>query len=271
MRLSKRLEMVADFAGRDRSRGRQPGKTEKDPWYRVADVGTDHGYVPIALALRDPAVRAVAMDIRPGPLKRAEEHIEEYGLGDRIETRLGDGVKELKAGEAETVIIAGMGGELVLHILEGGRHLWKSVDRWILSPQSEPDKVRRYLENQGFAITGEDMVEEEGKYYTVMEAVRGELLEPDKAGRDRGLSSDPELAEAGYLYGMDLIRGKNPVLMEFLKREKGKLTEILRDLEGRNSSRTEARSEELRQKLSWIRRAVEEMGLNTEEERRETR
>ena len=260
MRLSKRLEMVADFAGRDRSRGRQPGKTEKDPWYRVADVGTDHGYVPIALALRDPAVRAVAMDIRPGPLKRAEEHIEEYGLGDRIETRLGDGVKELKAGEAETVIIAGMGGELVLHILEGGRHLWKSVDRWILSPQSEPDKVRRYLENKGFAITGEDMVEEEGKYYTVICARFGGGYIED------GAFCVSERKRLEWKYGKCLLERGDPVLKAFLEKEKEKYRKVLGKLgsaddeNGVGSLGRQARKKEVEEELVLIEGALSEMG-----------
>ena len=69
------------------------------------------------------------------------------------------------------MVIAGMGGQLVIHILENGRRLWGDVRHWILSPQSELDKVRRFLYDRGFELAREDMVEDEGKYYTVMEAV----------------------------------------------------------------------------------------------------
>lgn len=287
MKLSKRLEMVVSFAGREqkkagaeemRSRG-EPGTAPR----RVADVGTDHGYVPIALVLRDPEVRVVAMDVRPGPLERARAHIREQGLEERIETRLGDGVEKLKEGEADTVIIAGMGGELVIHILEGGRRLWDAVGRWILSPQSELDKVRRYLDSHGFIITDEAMVEEDGKYYTVMEAARRRrAAEPEKARPEgfagAGGAEKPEdvgqgglarpdgapgpeemLRQAGYLYGPRLIEKKDPVLARFLEREDGQLTEIIERLGSRENPHTAARREELRRRRSLVRRALDEV------------
>lgn len=102
MKLSKRLEMVASFVGIQA---------------QIADVGTDHGYIPIALVEQKLVKKAIAMDIKPGPLERAREHIRQYGLQEKIETRLSDGVKQLSVGEADTVIIAGMGGELVLSLI----------------------------------------------------------------------------------------------------------------------------------------------------------
>ena len=89
---------------------------------RLADVGTDHGYIPIALVLRGKISSAVAMDVNPGPLKRAEEHIRGQKLSAYIETRLSDGLTALQAGEADTVLIAGMGGALTVRILKGGAH-----------------------------------------------------------------------------------------------------------------------------------------------------
>ncbi len=238
MKLSKRLETVASFVKKGSS---------------IADVGTDHGYIPIALMERGWAVKAVAMDVRPGPLKRARCHIRERGLEEKIETRLGDGVKTLARGEADTVIIAGMGGELVIHILEEGRALWDTVDQWILSPQSDLDKVRRYLEQEGFVIAREDMTREDGKYYTVMEAVR-------PCVREKLVTEElPELREAGYLYGAGLIRGRHPVLLEFLEREERQVREILKSLEAQEGARAAARKEELTRKLSWIEAARNEM------------
>ena len=117
MKLSRRLEMVISFV-------------EKGS--RIADVGTDHGYVTIVLAERGLVDGGVAMDVKEGPLKRAREHIRQHGLDGVIEVRLSDGVKELGDEEADTVIIAGMGGELVIHILEDGRRLWEQVKHWIL-------------------------------------------------------------------------------------------------------------------------------------------
>ena len=93
----------------------------------MADVGTDHGFVPIRLMETGTVRHVVAMDVRKGPLSRAAEHVREYHMEDRIETRLSDGLQELKAGEADTVIIAGMGGELMLRILRDGAHMYDSV------------------------------------------------------------------------------------------------------------------------------------------------
>ncbi|MDO5350323.1 MAG: class I SAM-dependent methyltransferase, partial [Lachnospiraceae bacterium] len=158
MKLSKRLELVASFVPEGS---------------RIADVGTDHGYIPIELVKRGLCPSGIAMDIGKGPLERAREHIREQGLEEKIESRLSDGLSALKPGEADTVVIAGMGGELVIHILDAGRHMWESVKEFVLSPQSELDKVRKYLEENGFAIQKEAMVVDEGKYYTVMLVKRG--------------------------------------------------------------------------------------------------
>ena len=121
MKLSNRLEMVVSMVASSRA---------------AADIGTDHGHVPIELVRRGIVDRAYAMDVRKGPLSKAQENVAAAGLKDKIETRLSDGLQKLNAGEAETVIIAGMGGELVIHILEDGRHMWDTVDQWILSPHS---------------------------------------------------------------------------------------------------------------------------------------
>ncbi|MFQ8841601.1 MAG: class I SAM-dependent methyltransferase [Clostridium fessum] len=152
VKLSKRLERIASFV--------QPGS-------RVADIGTDHGYVPIWLVQKGVCPSALAMDVRKGPLERAEEHVEEVGLSGKIELRLSDGLAKLKAGEADTVVIAGMGGKLTCRILEQGRHVWENwsegKERLILSPQSEQDEVRHFLEEQGFSILREAMLTERGK------------------------------------------------------------------------------------------------------------
>lgn len=229
MKLSKRLELVASFVKEGSS---------------LADIGTDHGYIPIALMLRGTVKGAIAMDVRTGPLLRAAGHIASHHLEDRIETRLSDGVEKLKPGEADTVVIAGMGGELVIHILEEGRHLWEDVDRWVLSPQSELDKVRRYLQSCGFAIVKEDMVEEDGKYYTVMEVARGRM--------------DP-MSPAEYLYGRCLIRDKNPVLKAFLEREKRQLEKIMEQLSGQDSQSSADRRVRLEEEMGWIREVEHEM------------
>ena len=118
----------------------------------LADIGTDHGYVPIALVQRNRVPSAIAMDINKGPLDRAREHIAMCNLQDKIETRLSDGTKALAVGEAESILIDGMGGELVIHILREGEAVCHSAKELVLQPQSDVHKVRAYLRDNGYAI-----------------------------------------------------------------------------------------------------------------------
>ena len=191
MKLSDRLERIAAKAA---------GVTEG----YAADVGTDHGFVPIRLIESGKVKHVVAMDVRKGPLERACEHVGEYHMEDQIETRLSDGLKELKPGEADTVIIAGMGGELMLRILRDGAHVRNSVKHYILSPQSELSVFRHGLEELGFSIVEEEMLLDEGKYYVILHVSPGTMHYEH---------------EYEYRYGADLIRKQDPVLKEFLERE----------------------------------------------------
>ena len=225
MKLSDRLTMVASFV--------KEGSN-------IADIGTDHGYVPIYLAESGRIGHGLAMDVRTGPLMRAKEHIRQHKLEDVIETRLSDGVEKLEPGEADTVIVAGMGGELVIHILEDGKRLWNQVEHWILSPQSELDKVRKFLAEHGFFIEREEMLLEDGKYYTIMDAVRGDM---------------GALTPWECLYGPCLIREKNPVLGEFLEKEETLLERILSGISGQEGESAKRRAEELKEQLAWIQRA----------------
>ena len=163
LRLSERLKLVASFVPEGS---------------RIADIGTDHGYVPIYLAEIGKIKSALAMDVRKGPLARADEHIEEYrhDVGDAaisIETRLSNGLEKLQAKEADTVIIAGMGGELMLRILRDGAHMYDSVKHYVLSPQSELSAFRHGLEKLGISILEEQMLMDEGKYYVILHAAPG--------------------------------------------------------------------------------------------------
>ena len=143
IRLSDRLRMNASFV---------------TPGNRLADVGTDHGYIPITLVMEKKIPSALAMDVNEGPLERAKEHIREFQLESCIHTRLSDGVQALHPGEADSVLIAGMGGALTVKILAEGEQVLKSVKELILQPQSEIDKVRRYLEKTGYRIVKEDIL-----------------------------------------------------------------------------------------------------------------
>jgi len=229
MKLSNRLMTVVSFV--------RPGS-------RVADVGTDHGYVPIWLLDHGVAESAIAMDVRSGPLERAAKHRHRHKLEDKMELRLSDGLKELQAGEADTVIIAGMGGELMLRILAEGAHVWDRVTDWILSPQSEWDTFRYGLERMGFVIGRETMLCEDGKYYIVLLAGRGVMHYQ---------------REIDYRYGYDLLQQKSPVLLHYLNREKQQLLTIQEGLSQQDTPGARVRLAEVRQKLGYVKEALDAM------------
>lgn len=263
MRLSERLETVASFV---------------DKGSIVADVGTDHGYIPVCLVERGICPAAIGMDVRPGPLSRAREHIEERGLGDRIQTRLGDGLEPLAPGEADTAVIAGMGGELIIRILENGRRLWGDVRTWILSPQSEIQKVRLFLWENGFRAVDEAMVLDEGKYYTVMKCRREEASVRPEPGLPEAEVSSPGLPAAeipaaeipaaeipaagvptpGELrYGRILLERRDPVLRDYLEKELEKLSAIEGQLGASGTEKARARLEEVRREIETAKEAYD--------------
>jgi len=136
----------------------------------VCDIGTDHAYIPIYLVSGDICGKAVATDVRKGPLQVAGENILSFGLDDRIELRLGDGLEPLREGEAEVIVIAGMGGALIRDLLEQGRSKAVKAQKLVLQPMKAPELVREWLCENGFEITGEELAEEEGKIYTLIGA-----------------------------------------------------------------------------------------------------
>ena len=227
MELSKRLYAVAGLV---------------TPGGRLADIGTDHAYVPIYLAQTGSISGAVAMDVNRGPLLRAQEHICENGLESCIAVRLSDGLQKLEAGEADTVLIAGMGGALTIRILEAGSHVLPSVKELILQPQSEIFKVREWLEAYGYIITEEDMVCEDGKYYQMMRAVAGKTAVP--------------MDEVQLWYGPCLLDESHPVLKEYLTWERTVKQGILQQLEQAKGEQAMERRQEVYHALERNREAL---------------
>lgn len=226
--LSKRLAAVAAFVPEGDS---------------AADVGCDHGYIPIYLVLNGIVKRALAMDVREGPLRRAEAHIRACGLEENIETRLSDGLKELREGEADTVILAGMGGGLMVRILAGRAHLKGSVYTYVLSPHSEWERVRRYLREEGFRIAREEMVEEDGKYYPILQVKETK----------EGVLKAPPPSVWEEKYGPLLLAEGHPVLTAYLEKQEEKLTQVSKSLAGASGGKAVKRLKEVEEELRWIR------------------
>lgn len=220
----------------------------------LADVGTDHGYIPIALIQRQKIKSAIAMDINKGPLARAQDNIASARLGDYIQTRLSDGVAALGEGEADSILIAGMGGELVIHILSEGEKVCKAASELILQPQSDIRKVREYLRLHHYKIVDEDMICEDGKYYPMMRVINVEL---DNAW----MKMDEQTRVACDIYGPLLLRNGNPVLRRFLVRQHRQLTQILQTLQAQiMSEKIETRIAEVSEELQYNESAYTILG-----------
>ena len=220
----------------------------------LADVGTDHGYIPIALIQRQKIKSAIAMDINKGPLAHAQDNIASAQLGDYIQTRLSDGVAALGEGEADSILIAGMGGELVIHILSEGEKVCKAASELILQPQSDIRKVREYLRLHHYKIVDEDMICEDGKYYPMMRVINVEL---DNAW----MKMDEQTRVACDIYGPLLLRNGNPVLRRFLVRQHRQLTQILQTLQAQTmSEKIETRIAEVSEELQYNESAYTILG-----------
>ncbi len=225
----------------------------------ITDVGCDHGFVSVYLVQKGISPRVIAMDVRSGPLGHAREHIREYGLEGRIETRLSDGLHSLKSGEAAGMICAGMGGPLMEKILTEGRQQARGFQELILQPQSEIPHFRVFLMEEGYLLMDENIIYEEGKYYFMMK-VRwlGEMFQKAVAEQVRdSWKADSELAGQ---YGPQLLKRRDPVLREYLEwrlAERGQIAEHFKQKADADNPRTRQRGSELAQEIALLTRALE--------------
>lgn len=212
-----------------------------EPCRTAADVGCDHGYVAMELVEKGIVRQMIAMDVRKGPLARAEENVRQRQLQARIACRLSDGLEALSPGEADSIIIAGLGGPLMIHILERGSNHRLGTEALVLQPQSDIPAVRRYLHRIDYEIVKESMVFEDEKYYVIMKG---------KPQTDRLAWNAVE-----YQYGRDLLRQRSPILYQYLKKEYQQLAGLHTRLEGMETAKALHRLRELDQQLSWNQEA----------------
>lgn len=229
MQLSARLEKLIELAGRGLC---------------AADIGTDHGMVPIELVRRGLYEKAVAGDLRKGPLAAASLHVRQAGLAERIELRLGDGLSVLGPGEAETILISGMGGALMQRILTEGEVTARGASRLVLSPQSEIPDFRTFLQRNGWMITREAMLYEDRKFYYLLTAEPG--MQEVWEGADR-------------LYGKLLLEEGGEIAAAYVKKQKTVLQRILRSLSQAEDERAQARRREMEEEFRLAEEALEKL------------
>lgn len=153
--LTERLRTIADMV---------------DQGSRLADIGTDHGFIPIYLLTMGKIQYAVASDVHIGPLDKARENTLKYGVGEKMRLCRADGMEGLRQDEVDAVVIAGMGGELICRILD---RVPQSVKTLILQPMTDLENVRKKVHQIGFTLVREKIAREENKFYIVMKAQRG--------------------------------------------------------------------------------------------------
>ncbi len=186
----------------------------------IADIGTDHAYIPIYLAENGLINHAIACDIKKGPLKIAKKNIEKYGFSDIIEPRLGAGFAPLEIGEAETAVIAGMGGEMIINILSENLLKSYSFKEIILQPMNCQAELRQWLSEHNFEIILEDLSCEGFKVYNLIKV---------KKGTPYKYASPIEYHLPKYLY-------KNPLFNMLYDKKKREFTKILNGLTSARNS-----------------------------------
>lgn len=233
MQLSKRLQAVADMV---------------TPGSRVADIGCDHAYTAAYLLSNKISPYVVAMDINRGPLERAARNVEKFGVKDKVSIRLSDGLKMLDTGEVDTILIAGMGGRLMLKILNDRMDIVASARELVLQPQSEIHLIREALNNLGYAIIKENMIKEDGKYYAILK-VKCNVADID--------INDYRLVRPEHFYfGRRLLEERNPVMLEYLQENMKKYQKIYDSLAAKTSERAAGRLDEVAEMLGLIRTAL---------------
>lgn len=227
MDLAKRLAALAEYVTRGAV---------------AADIGTDHAYLPVYLIKSGICPRVIATDIKAGPLRSAERQVLEQDLGNKIDLRLGDGLKTLSPGEAQVLVLSGIGGNTIRSILEQSPDIMNTVDRLILQPMADPGDLRIWLAANNWMILYEKLVEEDSRIYVIVVAEPG--LEK---------TTEPLLLELGPR----LLENGDPLLNNYLNRVIDKYERVLTGLAASASKAARDKEQQLKKKLAEVRRLRE--------------
>ena len=202
--ISKRLELVASFVPQGAI---------------LLDVGSDHAYLPIELVEKGKIERAIAGEVVEGPYQSAVKNVESHGLKEKIQVRLANGLAAFEEEDQVTVItIAGMGGRLIATILEEGLDKLSNIQRLILQPNNREDDLRIWLQDNGFQIVAESILEEAGKFYEILVVEAGQM----------------ELSASDVRFGPFLSKEVSPVFVQKWQREAAKLEVALSQIPEKN-------------------------------------
>ncbi|WP_026476330.1 tRNA (adenine(22)-N(1))-methyltransferase [Alkaliphilus transvaalensis] len=212
---------------------------------RVADIGTDHGYIPLYLLENKISTFVIASDVNQKPLESAEGNIKDFGYENQVETRLGSGLETLKVGEVDTVIIAGMGGLLIADLLKASPDVVSNINTFILQPMQAQEELRRYLIENGYSIKEDLLVKEDHRIYEIIVVEKGKQL-VDK--------------EIFYMVGFHLKDNPLPLAEEFIERKIKAFSKIFEETRGLTAESTIEKNQmalsklkELEEVLEWLK------------------
>lgn len=210
--------------------------------FKMADIGSDHAYLPCHVAKRGIVPFAIAGEVVEGPFQSAVKQVKFEGLEAQISVRMGDGLEVVNAGEVDCITICGMGGTLISTILESGKDKLEMVKRLILQPNVGSRAVRFWLFENGWKLIDEEILEEDGKLYEVLVAEQGE----PRTGYSNEL-------EAGFLLGPILMKNQNEPFRNKWQGELANWRRILAQMEqGTESAENELRKQEIYRKISIV-------------------
>lgn len=187
---------------------------------KIADIGTDHGYIPVYLLKEGKVPFAVLADVNKGPLDNAHKEVIQNNLLDKVDLRLGSGIEILEIGEVEEVIIAGMGGILISELLEAKKEVAHNVEKLILQPMQAQEELRYYLLNNGYEILEEVLVREDFRIY--------EIIVAKYTGKNTIIED-----EIYYEVGIKLLENKDSLFNDFIEKKIKTYSSIVNKLEGK--------------------------------------
>ncbi|HBC2028790.1 TPA: SAM-dependent methyltransferase [Clostridium perfringens] len=226
MELSKRLKRIAEHVDKCES---------------VADIGTDHGYIPIYLVKEGICEKAIASDINKGPIEKAKVNVAFEGVSNKIKCLLGPGLNPLKVGEVNGVILAGMGGNLTRDILLADMDKVKKYDFIILQPAQNPEVLREFLYKNDYEIIDEDLIKDEGRFYELFKVKYNENSEK--------LVFEDEL----YYEVSPLLREKNHSLFKEFIEEKINRCETILSFIKEDTEAAKKRKSDLEEKINKLK------------------
>lgn len=204
----------------------------------AADIGSDHGYVAEMLFKENKCEKIIATDLNEGPLNRTIEHLSSKNFQDRCDFRLGNGLSVLKEGEADAIIIAGMGGELISKIIDSSKNIAMKSHQLILQPMTGIAHLRRYLSENSFEIVDEKIVREDHHFYFIIKAKKGASKTEDSIY---------------YEISKILLDKKDPIMLDYINKLIDTNEKIIKSLEKANNMAYNVKTKKLKEKNKRIR------------------